>query len=230
MAALIDTSPTSEITLTLISNMGNHDYLLSESVTVIPTFGDDVVEVHTPEEILLASKDYVLTSYPHGAWGVTHALATITTPGEQNLPMYADSAANKHCFVNHSDSSTYHALPQPNAGQSANKGGQFRIVGHGAVTKMIVSGSLKTKITFSHAVHTPDLIANLVSISKLDEANCWALFGGGGVTFYDIHNGQTRILMMGARNNRMYLLNVEPQTHALAACSLMKPANLEVWH
>lgn len=95
MAALIDTSPTSEITLTLISNMGNHDYLLSESVTVIPTFGDDVVEVHTPEEILLASKDYVLTSYPHGAWGVTHALATITTPGEQNLPMYADSAANK---------------------------------------------------------------------------------------------------------------------------------------
>ena len=47
MAALTDTSPTSEITLALISNMGNHDYLLSESATVVPTFGDDVVEVHT---------------------------------------------------------------------------------------------------------------------------------------------------------------------------------------
>lgn len=118
-----------------------------------------------------------------------------TTKNDQNVPTYADSAANKHCFVNRSDFSTYHALSKPDEGQPANKGGQFRIVGHGTVTKT-------------------DLIANLISIGKLDEANCWALFGGGGVTFYD-------------------LLSVEPHistTHALVAHSLAKPTNLEVWH
>ena len=228
--ALTDTSPTSEITLALVSDMGNCDYLLSESAKIVTTVNDEFVEVHTPGEILLASKDCVLTSYPHGAWGTTHVLATITTVAKPNVPTYADSAANKHCFVNCSDFATYHTLPQPDEGQSASKGGQFRIIEHGAVTKTIISGSLKTTITFRHTVHTPDLITNLVSISKLDEANCWALFGGGGATFYDIHNGQKRILMTGAGTNGMYLLNVESQTHALAAHSLMKPANLEVWH
>lgn len=34
-------------------------------------------------------------------------------------------------------------------------------------TKTIVSGSLRITLTFRHAVHTPDLIVNLISISKL---------------------------------------------------------------
>ena len=79
-------------------------------------------------------------------------------------------------------------------------------------------------------MHTPDLIANLISISKLEEENCWALFGRGGVTFYDIHEGQKRTLMMGRGNNGMYLLNVEPLTHALTMHSLSKPTSIEVWH
>ena len=97
-------------------------------------------------------------------------------------------------------------------------------------TKTIVSGSLRITLTFRHAVHTPDLIVNLISISKLDEANCWALFGGGEVTFYDIHRGQKRTLMTGRGNNGMYLLNVEPLTHALTPCSLSKPTSIEIWH
>ena len=35
---------------------------------------------------------------------------------------------------------------------------------------------------------------------------------------------------MGTGNNGMYLLNVEPLTHALTAHSLNQPPNLEVWH
>ncbi|EDR06651.1 retrovirus-related pol polyprotein [Laccaria bicolor S238N-H82] len=229
-AALTDATPTSEITLALVSDMGHRNYLLTEDVKVVSTVGDEVVDIHAPGEDLLASRDCVLDSYPHGAWGCTHALAATTNRGEHNVPTYADSAANKHCFVNRSDFSTYHALSQPDEGQSANKGGQFRIVGHGAVTKTIISGSLRTTLTFKHAVHTPDLIANLVSISKLDEANCWTLFGGGGVTFYDMHEGQKRTLMKGTGNNGMYLLNVEPLTHALTACSLNKPTSLDTWH
>jgi len=229
-ATLTDATPTSEITLGLISDMGSHDYLLTENAEVVSTVGNNVIEVHTLGEVLLASRDCILASYPHGAWGVTHALATMMASGEQNVPMYMDSAENKHCFINPTDFSTYHALSQPDEGQSASKGGQFCIIRHGAVTKTIVSGSLKTTITFKHTIHMPDLIVNLVSISRLNEANCWALFSGGGVTFYDIHNSQKRTLMTGAGSNGMYLLNVEPQTHALATHSLMKSTNLEVWH
>ena len=36
--------------------------------------------------------------------------------------------------------------------------------------------------------------------------------------------------MMGRGNNGMYLLNVEPLTHALTACTLSKPTSIEVWH
>ena len=80
--ALTDTSPTLEITLVLILDMGNCDYLLSENVKLVTTVSDEVVEVHMPGEILLASKDCVLAPYPHGAWGIIHALATITTVTE----------------------------------------------------------------------------------------------------------------------------------------------------
>ena len=232
-AALTEASPKSEITLALMTDLSNNDYLLTKETSIAPVGSNNVMEVHMMGEALLASTECILVSYPQGAWDLTHTLAAMTTHNGQDVPTYADSAAKKKCFVNHSDFSTYHTLSQPDEGQSANKGGQFHIIRHGAVTKTIVSGLLRTTITFTHAVHTPDLIANLILISKLDEAKCWALFSGGGVTFYDIHEGQKRMLMKGTGNNGMYLLQVEPQTpvtHVLAACSLKKPTNIEVWH
>ena len=230
--ALTDTSPASEITLALVSDLGDN-YLLTKETSILSATRDDVLELNTGGEPLLASKECVVASYRQVAWGITHVLAATTTKSEGDVPTYANSATNKHCFVNSSDFTTYHALSQPDEGQPANKGGQFHIVGHGSVTKIIMSSSLKTTIMFKHAVHTPDLIANLISISKLDEVNCWALFGGGGVTFYDLHEGQKQTLMKGTGRNGMYLLSVEPQTPtspALIAHSLTKPTNLEVWH
>jgi len=232
-AALTNASPTSEITLALMSNLGSDDYFLTKETSISSVKGNDILELNTMGEALLALKECVLASYPQGAWDIMHALAAMTTKDEQDVPTYADSAANKHCFVNCLDFTTYHALSQPDEGQPANKGGQFHIVGHGAVTKTIVSRMLRTTITFKHAVHTPNLIANLISISKLDEVNCWALFSGGGVTFYDIHEGKKRSLMKGSGSNGMYHLRIEPQTtttHALTAQSLHKPTGLEVWH
>ena len=219
-AALTDMSPTSEITLALMSNLGSDDYFLTKEISISSVKGDDILELNTMGEALLTSKECVLASYLQGAWDITHALAGMMTKDERDILTYADSAANKHCFVNRSDFTTYHALSQPDKGQPANKGGQFRIVRHGAVTKTIVSGMLRMTITFKHAVHTPDLIANLISISKLDEVNCWALFSGGGVTFYDIHEGKKRMSMKGSGSNGMYHLHIEPQTtttHTLTA-------------
>ena len=82
-------------------------------------------------------------------------------------------------FVEWSDFTMYFPLAKLDEGQPANKGGQFHIIGHGAVMKMIILGSLRMTITFKNTIHTPNLIANLVSISMLDAAGCWTLFGGG---------------------------------------------------
>lgn len=84
MAALTDVSPTSEITLALalVLDMGSYDYLLNKTMLVLSTINDEVVEVHTPGEVLLALRECVLALYRHGAWGVTHALAAMTTSGE----------------------------------------------------------------------------------------------------------------------------------------------------
>ena len=141
---------------------------------------------------------------------MTYVLTATTGSGPRSILTYADSAANKHCFVEQSDFTTYFPLAKPDEGQPANKGGQFRIIGHGAVMKTIISGSLRMTITFKNTVHTPDLIANLVSISMLDAAGCWMLFGGGGVKFYDLVNGNQRLLMKGEGTNGMYLLNAQP--------------------
>ena len=82
MVALTDASPTLEITLALVSDVGHQNYLLTEGTEVVSIAGDEAVEVHTPGEVLLALRDCVLTSYPHGAWGVAHALAATTNSGE----------------------------------------------------------------------------------------------------------------------------------------------------
>ena len=229
-AALTDTSPTSEITLALITDVNSDNPLLSKD-TPLYSDGGNVLEVHSHGEVLLASRDCILESFPEGAWNhMTYALTATTGSGPRSILTYADSAANKHRFVERSDFTMYFPLAKPDEGQPANKGGQFRIIGHGAVIKMIISGSLRTTITFKNAVHTPDLIANLVSISMLDAAGCWTLFGGGGVKFYDIVNGNQRLLMKGEGTNGMYLLNAQPPTTTLVTQYTKKSASLDVWH
>ena len=228
-AALTDTSPMSEITLALITDVNSDNPLLSKD-TPLYSDGGDVLEVHSHGEVLLALRDCILESFPEGTWNhMTYALMATTGSGPCILT-YADSAANKHCFVEWSDFTTYFPLSKPDEGQPANKGGQFRIIGHGAVMKTIVSGSLRTTTTFKNAVHTPDLIANLVSISMLDAAGCWTLFGGGGVKFCDLVNGNQRLLMKGEGTNGMYLSNVPPPTTALVSQYTQKSASLDVWH
>ncbi|EDR07387.1 uncharacterized protein LACBIDRAFT_327844 [Laccaria bicolor S238N-H82] len=162
MAALTDTSSTSEITLALIADIHGDKCLLTKDTPLHSAEDDNVLEIHSPSEILLASKDCVIESYPEGAWDhTTHTLTATTKSGPHNVLTFADSAANKHCFVERSDFTTYFPLTKPDEGQPANKGGQFCIIGHSAVMKTIVSGGLRTTITFKDAVHTPDLIVVL---------------------------------------------------------------------
>ena len=129
-AALTDTSPTSEITLALITDVNSDNPLLSKD-TPLYSDGGNVLEVHSHGEVLLASRDCILESFPEGAWNhMTYVLMATTGSGPRSILTYVDSAANKRCFVKRSDFTTYFPLSKPDEGQPANKGSQFRIIGH----------------------------------------------------------------------------------------------------
>ena len=133
------------------------DAFLQESVghQKVQSDGGNILEVHSHGEVLLALMDCILESFPEGTWNhITYALTVTTGSGPHIILNYADSAANKHFFVKQSDFITYFPLARPNKGQPANKGGQFHIIGHGAVMKTIILGSLRMTITFKNTIHT----------------------------------------------------------------------------
>ena len=89
-AALTNTSPMSEITLTIIADLDSDDCLLTKDAHIHSNEGSNVLEIHTPGEILYVSKDCILKSYSEGAWGLkvpnpTHALAATTGSGNHNF-------------------------------------------------------------------------------------------------------------------------------------------------
>jgi len=149
---------------------------------------------------------------------------------------YADSDATDHCFANREDFATYTAYTSPHTGCTANKGGTFRILGVGEVKHSIIVNGQCTHLIFKSAIHTPDLSANLISISKFDDLGYFTTFGGGKVVFTD---GEKHIIIEGRRTGGMYLLdmgnpliNVMGQGGpvAMSARSHEKPVGLDTWH
>ena len=84
------------------------------------------------------------------------------------IPTFLDSGASDTMFVLRDDFNVYKTVP-PRSGDSAKAvDGDFEIVGEGTVTKdYLVNGQTK-KLTYTHAIHTPTLNANLVSVSTFD--------------------------------------------------------------
>ncbi|KIJ23037.1 hypothetical protein M422DRAFT_196412 [Sphaerobolus stellatus SS14] len=150
-----------------------------------------------------------------------------TKEREDDIRTYADSGATDHCFVNRADFSSYTELHEPREGQPANKQGKFRILGYGTVMKTIISAGYKSSITFKTALHTPDLAANLVSVSKFDGAGFSVLFGSGKATFMD-KSGSS--FMIGEKINELYLLQTVSPVMAMTAKSHEKPTSLDTWH
>jgi gag-polypeptide of LTR copia-type len=71
-----------------------------------------------------------------------YALVTNTNPSQANTPQYqvvtfADSACSDHCFINKSDFITYKPFHDKD-GDTAAKGGKFKISGTGQVEKHVV--------------------------------------------------------------------------------------------
>ena len=174
----------------------------------------------------------VITDFPPDDLPATKAFLTMP----QRTLTYADSGATDHCFANCKDFAMYTAYTSPCTGRTANKGGTFRILSVGEVKHSIIVNGWRTHLIFKSAVHTPDLSANLISISKFDDLGYFTTFGGGKVVFTD---GEKRIIMEGRRTGGMYLLdmgnpliNVMGQggPAAISARSHEKPIGLDTWH
>lgn len=85
------------------------------------------------------------------------------------------------------------------------------------------------KITFTCALHTPMLNANLISISSFDKASLTMTFGGGkGV----IRKADGTIVVSGRNVNGMYILEAvnDLPDAMIAMISLTQPISLEQWH
>ena len=83
------------------------------------------------------------------------------------------------------------------------KDGSFEIVGEGNVNQRYNVDGKDRDITYTRALHTPTLNANLVSVSALDRAGLTTTFGGGqGVT----RNSDGTVILAGKNVNGMYML------------------------
>lgn len=159
-----------------------------------------------------------------------YAFSTII--GEQartsNLKNYADSAASEHCFVERSDFVTY----TPNTsltGTTAQPGGVFSILGIGNVRKTTVVDGKTIELTFTEALHTPELSHNLISIGRLDKHGCTVNFGGGTASF-TASDGE--VFMEGKAVGTMYEveLGTPRAPSAYISRSQNKPVNCATWH
>ena len=145
------------------------------------------------------------------------------------IPTFMDSGASDTMFVSR-DAFTEYKSVSSRVGDSAKaKDGNFEIVGEGNVVQHYNVDGKDRKITYTRALHTPTLNANLVSISALDRAGITTTFGGGkGVA----KKGDGTIVLTGKNVNGMYLLETlddKPDT-TFAMSSTSHPTSLEQWH
>ena len=149
--------------------------------------------------------------------------------GKGGVPTFMDSGASDTMFVSREAFTEYKPIT-PRKGDSAKaEGGSFEIIGEGNVVQKYQVDGEDRKITFTHALHTPTLNANLISVSSFDKAGLTTTFGGGkGV----ICKADGTIVISGENVNGMYILepvNDTPDT-TIAMTSLAQPTSLEQWH
>lgn len=90
-----------------------------------------------------------------------------------------------------------------------------------------------SELVFRSVLHTPDLMANLISIGRFDDTGFFTMFGGGKVVFKD---PSRKVVMEGTHTNGLYLLGaLDPNAGscvptAMATKSLDIPVTLDTWH
>ncbi|KAF8190712.1 hypothetical protein K438DRAFT_1971012 [Mycena galopus ATCC 62051] len=101
---------------------------------------------------------------PEGSCGAVSAFVVEAEPARKYV-VVIDSGATEHCFWRREDFAEYH--PVESRQGNAAEGSKFRILATGVVRKFLTYQGQRKEIAFN-AIHTPDITANLISISKLD--------------------------------------------------------------
>ena len=169
--------------------------------------------------------------------GVTTTIALVSKSFQDfnggKVPTFIDSGASDTMFVLKGDFNNYTSTP-PRSGDSAKAvDGNFEIIGEGTVVKHYLVDGKEKKLTYTRAIHTPTLNANLVSVSTFDKAGLTVTFGGGrGV----VRKNDGTAVLTARLVKGMYVvdeLNGDlpgiPNV-PIAMTSLSKPVSLEQWH
>jgi GAG-pre-integrase domain len=149
--------------------------------------------------------------------------------GKGKLPTFLDSGASDTMFVSKESFVDYKPIKSRVGNSAKAKDGDFEIVGEGNVVQWYLIDGKEHKITYTHALHTPTLNANIVSISALDRAGLTTIFGGGkGIT----RKPDGTVVLAGKNVNGMYILETlnEPKHIPQALISLSHGTSLEQWH
>ena len=151
------------------------------------------------------------------------------------MPTFFDSGASDTMFVSRDDFNVYKTVPRRSGDSAKAVDGDFEIVGEGSVTKSYVVDGKTRKLTYTRAIHTPTLSANLVSVSTFDKAGLTIIFEGGRAVIQK----KDGTAVLSARCVRgMYVVDeatedvpqVGSQDTPLAMSSVSQPATLEQWH
>jgi hypothetical protein len=142
------------------------------------------------------------------------------------IPTFMDSGASDTMFVSRDAFTEYKSIT-PRAGDSAKAvDGGFEIVGEGSVVQRYQVDGKEREITYTRALHTPTLNANLISISSFDKAGLTTTFGNGkGI----IKKADGTVVLAGQNVNGMYLLKATEHVPT-AMTSLSQSTSLEQWH
>jgi hypothetical protein len=174
-------------------------------------FEDDDEEVIIDAEISLISGNFV----------------SFNTEG---ISTFMDSGASDTMFVSRSAFVEYQPTAIWTRDSAKALDGSFEIIGEGKVTQCCLVDGKEKRITYTHALHTPTLNANLISISAFDRAGLTTTFGGGrGI----IRKADRTAVLTGRGERGMYVVDTLDEkhgnrtTHPMAMSSLSQP---EQWH
>jgi histone deacetylase 1/2 len=155
------------------------------------------------------------------------------TFSDGKVPTFIDSGASNTMFVSRADFSTYNLTPPRSSDSAKAVDGNFDIIGEGTVVKSYLVDGKEKKLTYTRAIHTPTLNANLVSVSAFDNAGLTVTFGGRrGV----VRKGDGTAVLSARLVKGMYVVDELtddlPRDHGvpIAMASLSKSVSLEQWH
>ena len=151
-------------------------------------------------------------------------------PGK--VPTFLDSGASDNMFVLKDDFVKYKTTALRTGDSVKAVDGNFEIVGKGQVVQCYSVEGREKKSTYTHALHTPTLSANLISVSAFDNAGLTTTFGCGQGT---ITKGDGTVVLTARQHKGMYVIDVldnipETSNTPIAMSSLSQSTSLEQWH